>query len=101
MPSTSAPVKGRLVVGAVAGLFTPGVAEVGDAVAGSWLVGLAELPETVGGACEQLLPDIDPHPVPVAPATDGTAINDATARPEPINKRLAHIIGCPSSRRGA
>ena len=44
----------------------------------------------VGVTVEQLTPDIEPQLA--APATDGTAISDATATPEPINKRLAHIM---------
>src|ERR1700722_8600171 len=42
------------------------------------------------GVCPQLVPDIEPQLA--APAADGTAISEATAKPEPINKRLAHIM---------
>jgi hypothetical protein len=49
------------------------------------------------GVTEQVGPDIEPQPV-VAPATDGTAITDANAKPEPINNRLAHImVALPSA----
>ena len=93
MPSTSAPVKGRLVVGATVGLATPALAAPVVPVLGNWLV-VPVLAATDGGpdgVTEQLTPVVDPQ-LGVAPATDGTTINEATANPEPINKPLAHML---------
>jgi hypothetical protein len=74
-------VNGRLELEA---LVTPGV---GDAAGGVGEVTVA----AAAGVTEQVVPDIEPQPV-VAPATVGTAMTEANAKPEPINKRLAHIM---------
>ncbi len=94
--STSAPVKGKLVGVDNAGVATPGVdpddppvPDVpvnGSALPGAWPFELAAMTGTV----EQPTPDVEPHPA--APATDGTATREATAKPVPINKPLAHMM---------
>jgi hypothetical protein len=89
----SAPVNGRLVVvGAAAGGV--GLASLGVPVTGSALGGVFELPAMVGGfdGCTlQLVPLIEPQLV-AAPAVAGTAHINESAKPDPINIRLAHIL---------
>jgi hypothetical protein len=83
----SAPVNGRLEL--EAGLVVAG------ATAGDCAGGVVEVAPTVW-VTEQVGPDIEPQPL--APATVGTAMTEANAKPEPINKRLAHImVALPSA----
>jgi hypothetical protein len=92
--STSAPVKGRLVVEGSVGAATVGEIVL---VSGSWLTGntAGGFPGGIGGAGVQpWASDIDPQGFVAlaAPAVAGTAIIDATANPDPINKRRAHMM---------
>ena len=94
----SAPVKGRLL--------DPVEDEVAATVAGSvpvpvdpavaCTVGVLEVP-AITGVTLQFTPDIDPQSA--APATPDAMASEASAKPEPINIRLAHImVALPSVR---
>jgi hypothetical protein len=85
-------VNGRLVVPVETGVTFAGV----DPSNGSCLTGVtpSELPDTAGGVT-QPFSVIDPADVQLgaaAPAMVGSIVKDATAKPEPMINRLAHIM---------
>jgi hypothetical protein len=91
---TSAPVKGRLDGTPVVGVALEPASELDEPpepVNGSPLDGVGEVEfPAMDGVVEQLTPVIDPQLA--APAADGTRNTEATASPEPINRRFAHMM---------
>jgi hypothetical protein len=92
----SAPVKGRLVGPVETGVTFAGVGSRGRlAGATPWAP-----PEAFGGTTQPgwVIEPADAQPA--APAAPDSIVNDATAKPEPMINRLAHMMFAPSSRWG-
>jgi hypothetical protein len=87
----SAPVKGRLVGPVETGVTLAGVGSC-EMLAGAtpW-----EPPPAVGGTTQPgwVIEPADAQPA--APAAPDSIVNDATAKPEPMINRLAHMMICP------
>jgi hypothetical protein len=88
--STSAPVKGRLLVVVLAGAVAAGVPSDGGELV---TAGVFEAAAIAGGTTQpgSLMVDGETQ-LGAAPATVGATSKEVTAKPEPMINRLAHIM---------
>jgi hypothetical protein len=92
----SAPVKGRLLVVVVdaTGTTAPGLEVLGRETVPSVpeTFGGVEHAEVVGVVIDAMVTGVVQVTAPATPATLGTAMREATAIPDPMSTRLAHML---------
>jgi hypothetical protein len=87
----SAPVKGRLLELVEVGVTDEPTTE-GPVEAALEADGVVEAPEMIGVTTQPVSVMLAGETQVAAPATPDAMANDASAKPEPINNRLAHIM---------